>query len=141
MSEHKIEHKLVEAPYPLQAHLGFEIVDWREDLCVLQQPMLPHIMNRYGIPHGGLHATLLDTAMGFATCYTGDPDVRQLVMTLSMTVNFMAVSKGRELIAEGRRVGGGRKTAFAEGIVRDDTGLTIATATGVFRYHTPKTGD
>jgi len=63
------------------------------------------------------------------------------VMTLSMTVNFMAVSNGKLLIAEGRRVGGGRSTAFAEGIVRDDTGTTIATATGVFRYRNPQSGE
>jgi len=55
-------------------------------------------------------------------------------MTLSMTVNFLAPPQGGTLIAEGRRTGGGRKTFFTEGAARDETGLLLATATGVFRY-------
>src|SRR5690606_37903503 len=82
-----LTNPLIEASYPFQAHLGFEIAEWREDFCRLTLPLAPFLMNRHGIPHGGLHATLLDTAMGFATCYTGDPDRRQLVLTLSLNVN------------------------------------------------------
>jgi uncharacterized protein (TIGR00369 family) len=132
---------LIEAPYPLQAHLGFEVAEWRDDFCRLELPLEPFLMNRHGIPHGGIYATLLDTSMGFAVCYTGDAARRQLVLTLSLNVNFLAVTKGEVLIAEGRRTGGGRKTAFAEGKVTDNSGQVIATGTGVFRYHGPQTGE
>ncbi|KAA0913019.1 PaaI family thioesterase [Aquicoccus porphyridii] len=128
-----LDPKLKEEPYPFQAHVGFTITDWSDGYCRLEQPMLAHLGNRYGIPHGGVHATLLDTAMGYAICFTGDPDDRQLAMTLSLNVQYHAVAKGKLLITEGRRTGGGRSTVFAEGEIRDETGTIIATATGVFR--------
>lgn len=122
-----------EAPYPFMAHLGFEMTDWSDGYCRLEQPIVPHIGNRYLIPHGGVHATLLDTAMGFAICYTGDPEDVQLAMTLSLNVQYLSVAKGTRLITEGRQTGGGRSTRFAEGEVRDDEGNLVATATAVFR--------
>lgn len=123
-----------EEPYPFQSLLGFEIVDWRKDFCRLEQPMRPELGNRYGILHGGVHATLLDTAMGFAASWTGDPDRKQLVMTLSLNVNYVGQTDRPMVAAEGRRIGGGRRTAFTEGTVLDDTGAVVATGTAVFRY-------
>lgn len=117
-----------------QQIVGYRLTEWREDFARIEQALGPLAMNRQGVPHGGLHATLLDTAMGFAGCYTGQPDKRRLALTLSMSVNYMAQATGSRLIAEGWRVGGGRKTYFAEGRVTDDTGAVIASATAVFRY-------
>jgi uncharacterized protein (TIGR00369 family) len=125
---------LIEEPYPLQAHLGFVMTGWSEGYSRFELPLAPFLMNRFGIPHGGVHAMMLDTVMGFCGCYTGDPDDRQMAMTLSMTVNFMAQAQGKIMIGEGRVTGGGRKTFFAAGTVTDETGITIATGTGVFRY-------
>lgn len=129
-----IDPNVKEDPYAYQAHLGFDIAGWDTDYCRVEQPLLPHLMNRYGIPHGGVYASLLDTAMGFSGCYTGDPDNRRLGMTLNLSVNYLGRPKGKVLICEGMRVGGGAKTFFAEGILKDETGEIIAKATGVFRY-------
>ena len=131
---HKLDPKLIEQPSALATHLGLQMTGWSLDYARIEAPLEPFLMNRQGLPHGGVHATLLDTAMGFAGCFTGDPDRQQLVLTLSMTVNYLAQATGTRLIAEGWRTGGGRKTYFATGRVCDDTGVEIATATGVFRY-------
>jgi len=128
-----VDPKLKEDPYPFQAHIGFEITEWAQGFCRVEQPMVDHIGNRYGIPHGGVHATLLDTAMGYAICYTGDPDDKQLAMTLALNVQYHGVAKGNRLITEGRRTGGGRSTVFAEGEIKDEEGNVVATATAVFR--------
>lgn len=128
-----LDPNLKEEPYPFQTVLGFDVTDWSDGYCRIEQPMAQHINNRNGIPHGGMHATLLDTAMGYAVCYTGDPDERQTGMTLALNVQYLAVARGKTLIAEGRRTGGGRTTVFTEGNIRDDTGNLIATATAVFR--------
>jgi len=125
---------LIEAPYPFQETLGFTVTDWSDGACTLTQPLHDHLGNRYHILHGGVHATLLDTAMDFAVAYTGDPDLRQLVMTLSLNVNYLGVATGEAVTATGRKTGGGRKTAFASGELHDSTGALIATATAVFRY-------
>ena len=77
-----IDPALREDPYALQKHLGFEITDWQQGYARVEMPIREVHGNRYGIPHGGVHATLIDTAMGFSGCYTGDPDNPQMAMTL-----------------------------------------------------------
>ncbi|HKL06391.1 MAG TPA: PaaI family thioesterase [Roseovarius sp.] len=125
---------LFEAPSPMARHLGIEMTGWGDGWARIEAPNAPYIRNRQGLPHGGLHATLLDTVMGFAGCFTGDANRHQMALTLSMTVNYLGQAQGARLIAEGRITGGGRKTYFAESDVRDDTGALIAKASGVFRY-------
>ncbi|MDT8326580.1 MAG: PaaI family thioesterase [Roseovarius sp.] len=129
-----VDPALIEAPSALQTHLGFEMTGWSRDYARIELPLAPYLMNRQGLPHGGIHATLLDTAMGFAGCYTGDPERSQMALTLSMTVNYLAQAQGAVLIGEGWRTGGGMSTYFAKGEIRDDSGTLVATATGVFRY-------
>jgi len=129
-----LDPRLVEPPYPLQAHLGMEMTGWSEGFARVEMPLAPFLSNRQGLPHGGIHATMMDTAMGYAGCYTGDPARRQMALTLSLTINYLGQPRGTRLIAEGRRSGGGRKTYFAEARMVDDLGTVLATATGVFRY-------
>lgn len=124
---------LLEDPYEYQKLIGFEIVDWTQGNATLHLLLAEKHGNRYGIPHGGVHATLLDTCMGFAGCYTGDRNAPQLAMTLSLTVQYLSRPKGKRLIAKGTKTGGGRKTFFAEGEITDETGELIAKGTGTFR--------
>ncbi|SMX44237.1 PaaI family thioesterase [Actibacterium lipolyticum] len=125
---------LLEEPNPFMRHVGAEMVDWGPDFVRFELPLAPFLMNRYEIPHGGVYASLLDTAMGYSGCYTGDADNKKLGMTLSMNVQFLSQPKGTKLIAEGRRTGGGKRTFFSEATITDETGEIIATGTGVFRY-------
>ena len=130
----EIDPALLEAPSALQTHLGYRLTIWSEDFARVELPLTPVLMNRQGLPHGGMHATLLDTAMGFCGCYTGDPDRSQMALTLSLTVNYLGQAQGEVLIADARRMGGGKSTFFAEATVRDDQDTLIATGSGVFRY-------
>lgn len=128
-----IDPNLLEPPSALQTHLGYRLAAWSEGFARIELPLEPFLMNRQGLPHGGIHATMLDTAMGFCGCYTGDPARRQMALTLSLTVNYLGQASGTRLLAEARRTGGGKSTYFAEATVRDDTGALIATGSGVFR--------
>ena len=131
-----VDPKLKEPPYPLKVHLGYRLTAWSDGEAIVEQPILTHLENRQGLPHGGIHATLMDTAMGYAGCYTGDPERKQMALTLSLTVNYLSRpgDLATHLIASARKTGGGRSTFFAEADIRDNTGELIATATGVFRY-------
>lgn len=124
---------LIEPDYPLQSHLGYKMLDWSDGFSRFELPLQGHLLNRYGIPHGGIYGVLLDTVMGFSGSFTGDPEAKQTAMTLSMTVQFLSRPKGTVLIAEGRRIGGGKSTFFAEGRIEDDSGELIATSSGTFR--------
>ncbi|MCA0042878.1 PaaI family thioesterase [Celeribacter litoreus] len=114
-------------------HIGLIFTYWVEGEARLELPIGPQHLNRHGIPHGGIYAMLLDTAMGYSGAFTGDPEVRQNNLTLTLTVNYLSRPKGKTLIAEGKRVGGGAKTFFAEGKITDETGELIATASGAFK--------
>ena len=72
----EIDPRLVEEPYPLQRQIGFRIAGWAEDHARFELPLAEHLLNRYGIPHGGVYAMLLDTVMGYSGCYTGEPERR-----------------------------------------------------------------
>ena len=100
----------------------------------------PGVMNRLQVPHGGIHATLLDSALGATGTFSGDPDNPHAAVTLSLTVNFLAApaTGAKRLIAEGHGTGGGRSIYFAEGVVRDDTGRELARGSGTFRRFAPR---
>jgi hypothetical protein len=68
-----LDPTLREGAYPLQAHLGSSLTGWREGWARVELPVADVLGNRQGLVHGGVHATLLDTAMGYCGCYTGDP--------------------------------------------------------------------
>jgi uncharacterized protein (TIGR00369 family) len=116
-----------------QQHMGYRLTHWEKDFARLSQPLEDFLMNRVGIPHGGNYALLLDTAMGYCGIYTGDPEKRVQALTLSLTVNFVAQARGDVLIAEGKVVGGGRRTFFAEGRVFDEEGRLVAQGAGTFQ--------
>nr|WP_306418214.1 PaaI family thioesterase [Sagittula sp. MA-2] len=123
-----------EGPYAFSALLGMEMADWRQDYARFELPLADKLMNRHGNPHGGVYASLLDTIMGYAGCWTGDRDRRQMCLKLNLNVQFISRPKGEMLIGEGFRTGGGKSTFFAEGVLKDETGEVVAKGTGVFRY-------
>ena len=123
-----------EAPYAFTRHLGIELADWSDGYARLTMPVEAFVLNRHGAVHGGVHASMLDTAMGYAGCWTGDRDRRQMCLTLNLNVQFISRPKGEMLIGEGFRTGGGKSTFFAEGMLKDETGEVVAKGTGVFRY-------
>lgn len=134
-----LDPKLAETPSPLAQTLGFKMTGWAKGYARVEAPLAAHLMNRQGLPHGGVYSAMLDTAMGFCGCYTGDPAVKQNALTLSMTVNYLSRAKGTRLVAEAHVTGGGRSTFFAKADLHDETGERIATATGVFKYRKRKT--
>ncbi len=129
-----MDERFYEAPYAFGETLGLRMVDWSEGYARFELPIAPHLMNRHGNPHGGVHASLLDTVMGYAGCWTGDPEVKQMALTLALNVQYLSRPKGEMFIAEGFKTGGGKSTFFAEATMTDETNEVLAKATGTFRY-------
>ena len=90
-------------------------------------------LNRHGVLHGGITATLLDAATGFAASLSVDPQARTLFLTVALDTHFLAPAREGRVTATGRVTGGGRRLLFAAGELRDASGGLIATATGVFK--------
>ncbi|GAA6206921.1 hypothetical protein NBRC116601_02140 [Cognatishimia sp. WU-CL00825] len=133
MGKTTLDPRLKEPNSAMQDHLGYQLTHWGQDHARLKQPISAQIMNRAGIPHGGLYATLLDTAMGFSGCFTGDPAQKSIALTLTLNVNFLSQPTGAWLYAEATVTGGGKSTFFAEGSILDENGRLIAHGTGAFQ--------
>ena len=80
--------------------------------------------------HGGVLFTLLDTALGRAVVSTLDEGRGST--TIESKINFFRpVLEGR-LTADAQVVNRGRRTAYAEGEIRDAEGRLVARATSTF---------
>ena len=88
----------------------------------------PAFSNPRGTLHGGITATLLDSAMGCAVLSTLPPGVGYTTVDLSVTYLRPVSTDGRALRAEGDVLHVGRTIATARGEVRDDRDRVIATA-------------
>jgi acyl-CoA thioesterase len=90
---------------------------------------LPATINAMYTVHGGVLATLMDTAMGSAVFTCLDDGV--YYTTLGLTANFVRAVRvgGERLTCVGQTTHVGRRTATAEARVTDPAGTLIAHAT------------
>lgn len=123
-----------ETAYEFQKLIGFEITGWAQGYARVELDLTAKHGNRYGLPHGGVHAALIDTAAGFCGSYCPYPGRKRLAMTLSLTINYLGQVKGTRLIAEGRVTGGGRKSFFSAVELKDDLGNPVANAVATMRW-------
>lgn len=114
--------------------MGYEIERGGEDgcaRCVLR--VGPEHLNRHGILHGGVAAMLLDVACGNTAGAMFDAGDPPLVLTVSLSTQFVAPARAGQVVATGRPAGGGARLAYVTGELRDDRDRLIATAAGVFK--------
>lgn len=120
----------------LQEMLGYRLVEWQNERAVVEIDVASQHCNRAGILHGGVLATLLDTASGYACCYCPVPGNIRRCLTLSLTTQFMGQAGNGDIVrVEAHRQGGGRKIIFTTATAYNGKGEIIASATGTFRYH------
>jgi len=116
-------------PPPIAVLMGFDIVEVGEGRVVFAvEPQEIHY-NPIGMVHGGLAATLLDSAMGCAV-HSLLPEGRAYT-TLELKVNYVRALKhdtGR-VQAIGKVIHLGGKVATAEGSLLDGAGKLYAHAT------------
>jgi len=86
-----------------------------------------------GILHGGVTASLLDTAVGFAAITVAPPEHH--VVTMQLNMNFVrTIASGETLRAIGTVEHSGRRTAVVHGEVRTSEGELAAIATATMMY-------
>ncbi|GAA3357984.1 MULTISPECIES: PaaI family thioesterase [Saccharopolyspora] len=107
--------------------MRFDVVE--HGRIVVSLDTRPDFANPLGTVHGGIAATLLDSAMGCAVHTTLPAGVGYT--TLELKVNYIRAARtdGQVLTTEGTVVHAGRRTATAEGKVHDEAGKLIAHAT------------
>lgn len=96
----------------------------------------PEHVNLQGLVHGGMLATLADSAMGLAVRTVLEPGRRHV--TVQLGVEFMAPGRSGRIVAEGRSLKIGRQLGFAEADVRDGAGRLLAKAHSTLSVTTPR---
>ena len=114
--------------------LGYRLTERRVDYAEMTLQVGPQHLNRLSIPHGGVLATLLDSAAGFAVAFSEGPERPQTLVTLSINVLFLGQARlGDTIVTRGRRIGGGKTIAYASAEATVDD-RPIARAEAVFKY-------
>ena len=115
--------------------LGYRLAEWREDFARLELVLGPKHLNRSGVVHGGVLATMLDVALGYTGVFTAEQGRVRRAVTLSMTTTtFLGQAKAGVLNCLARRRGGGKTIFMATGEIVDEAGKLIALGEGTFRY-------
>ncbi|MFF2752366.1 PaaI family thioesterase [Psychrobacillus sp. NPDC058041] len=124
-----------DAPTYLNAvfHMDTQFI---EETCVVTLPVTPLSFNSFGMPHGGVIATLSDNAMGFLVNKNLSSEGKGAV-TANMTIHFVKASTEKTLIATASYIHKGRQTVVMECTVTQPDGKKIAYATGSFFVITP----
>ena len=110
---------------------GLQIVDLDDGRAVLELPIEPHILNRWGTPHGGAIFTLCDVACGMANVTLR----QESCVTVNASVDFIAAAPDHgTLRAIGTVEKQGGKLSFLHAEVRDENGRLIASARSVMTF-------
>lgn len=115
------------------AQLGTEIVSQTGRQVVIRQKIDNRHLRSRGIAHGGVIATLLDSAMGIAVSNEVPPNT--FPVTAQLDVKFVRPAwDGELLVATGEVCHKGRQTAVARGELRTTDDVLVAVASGTFFY-------
>lgn len=112
-----------------ERHIKTQIEEVRAGYANLYIDIEPFHLNGNGTLHGGVYATLIDNAMGFAVAALAQ--VR--IATTQMNVHFLGPTSAGRINCIAEVVHRTRRTATAEAKVRDAEGKLLAMGTGAFR--------
>jgi len=112
------------------AFLGLRLDRVAEGQVDVSLALEPRHLNLVGTLHGGMIATLADTATGLAYRTVLEPGTSHV--TGSLTVTFLAPGRTGTVIARGGVIKRGRRFGYAEADVVDGDGTLLARATATF---------
>lgn len=102
--------------------LGIELVDIKENYCLIKMPVKPEMINGLGTAHGGVTFAFADSALAFSSNNSGEAAV-----ALNCYINFTkAVKNGDVLTAESILLTDTRKTAVYDITVKNQNDEVVA---------------
>ena len=113
------------SPYP--SHLPFRLVSIGLDHARVELSVDERHLQPFGIVHGGVLATLIDTATFWAV-FMRLPEDAGLV-NIDLKLNYLRAVSSGQLIAEGTGIKSGRTISYAEASVSDSDGKLVAHGT------------
>jgi len=110
------------APFP--HHISMQLVEIELDRCRVELEAGTQHLQPFGIVHGGVIATLVDTAT-FWAAFAPIPEDAGLV-NVDLKLNYLEPGRPGRLIAEGTLVRGGRTVSYSEATIRSHDGRLLA---------------
>jgi uncharacterized protein (TIGR00369 family) len=121
---------------PLLEHLGVRLVRWGAGECEFQLDIGARHLNRQSSLQGGVAATLLDAACGYAGLKTSADATSDNALTVMLAISYIARATTGRVRAIGKVSSAGRKLYFAAAELITEDGRLIATAQGTFKRST-----
>lgn len=107
--------------------LSMKVLDMGTGFATVEMSLEEKHLNPFGGIHGGVYASLIDTAAYWAVY--GDVAENAGLISLDLQVDNLAPVREGRLRVEGRRVKAGRSVCFADGAVMDGQGKCLARGT------------
>lgn len=101
---------------PFYRHLGIRLVGLRRGCSEVQLRVTRSLTQSAGVAHGGVAASLIDSAVGLALCTLIKPE--QLITTVEMKGNYLSPAPLGTLKARGKIIHRGKRIAVGEAEVR-----------------------
>jgi len=123
---------------PFQHFVGIEVIKLGNGKSLLQLELNDHHLNLYGIPHGGVHATLLDITMGTAASFPGSAEREVDSVTLNLSVDYISPPKTKLLISKGQITKKGKSICYCSGEIYDEKKNLVASGRSIFKLYASK---
>lgn len=115
---------------PFVRFLGIELGELKRGEATLHLEIRDELRRNNGVAHGGVVASLVDTAAAFATLTLVEPD--QTTTTIDLTVHYLRPLLEGRATAHARIVRAGRRVLVISVDVFDDAEVLAATALSSF---------
>ncbi|MCS6904995.1 MAG: hotdog fold thioesterase [Bacteroidia bacterium] len=126
--------KALEELIPFNKHLGIKVLQLEQDFVRLLLPFHSTLIGNPFIPalHGGVIATLLDTAGGGAALTTLN-SLEDRISTVDIRIDYLLPGKPNDLIAEGRVIRSGNRLVVTNMVAyHGSKEYTVADGRGVY---------
>lgn len=118
---------------PLLDHLGIRLVQIGNGRCIFTLDVEPRHLNRQGTVQGGVIATMLDAACGYAGLPVGRDGELGNAATAMLSISYLARASTGTLRASATVTRAGNSLYFASAELTTEAGELLATAQGTFK--------
>jgi uncharacterized protein (TIGR00369 family) len=118
---------------PFMGLLGITFDRYEPDDVVVRLPFHEQLTNDGEVYHGGVIATMLDTAGAAAAWSNHDFDKGSRASTVSLSVQYIGAARRSDLLCHGRAVRRGRDLIFCEITAADEDDRIVAHALQTYR--------
>jgi uncharacterized protein (TIGR00369 family) len=118
---------------PFLAGLGVVFDRYEPDDVILRLPFRADLTNDGTVYHGGVIASVIDTAGAAAAWSNHDFDKGARASTVAMSVQYVGTARQSDLVCRARTVRRGRELTFTEITAADADGNVVAHAVQTYR--------